>query len=79
MASMPVVQALPEGLDNLNPDEYIRMQFKLRGAAQNVLRTKAEIEEMREARAQAQQQAIQQQQQAMQVEQAVQVAPLVQE
>jgi hypothetical protein len=78
-SSMPLAQALPEIIDNLNPDEYLRTQFKLRGASQSVLRTKAEVDELRQARAEAQQAALQQQQQAMQVDQAAKLAPMVTE
>jgi len=78
-ASIPVVQMLPEAMDNLDPDAYVRLQFKLRGANQSVLRTKSQMEELRQAKAEAQQQALQQQQQATQVDQAAKLAPLAQE
>jgi len=64
--AMNVVQVDPAIMDNINHDEAIRLRAKLLGVPKTVLRSKDEVMEMREQRAeqQAQMAAMQQQQAA---------------
>jgi hypothetical protein len=52
--SMAVAEVNPDILDNINFDEVIRILAEVNNVPNSVLRSKAEVEEMREARAQAQ-------------------------
>jgi hypothetical protein len=74
-ASGPVLQLQPEVVDNIDGDEMLREHFKIFGATQKVLRSNAEIEAVREARAEAQQAALEQQQAAQDTENMSKMAP----
>jgi hypothetical protein len=58
---MNVGQIDPAIMDNINHDEAIRLRAKLLGVPKTVLRGRDEVEGMREAKAQAQQDMMQQQ------------------
>lgn len=77
-ASKPFIEADPNSLDVLVPDEAIRTNWLIFGAPQRVLRKKQEVEEIRDARQQAQQQALQQVQEQATVDQAAKLGPLTQ-
>ena len=69
--AMNVGQIDPAIMDNINHDEAIRMRAKLLGVPKTVLRGKDEVVEMREAKAEAQQQMMQQQMQQQQAQTAL--------
>lgn len=54
----PIINAKPESLDNLNADEALKYVLSIYGVPQTILRTNREVEEAREARAEAQSRAV---------------------
>ncbi len=54
---LPYVQVMPEMIDPVNPDAVSRYIFDVYSAPQKVLRSKREVEQLRQARADAQKQA----------------------
>lgn len=58
----PMLQVMPEALDVLNADKFVRDIFETAGANADHLRRDSEVEEVRAARAQQQQQMMQAQQ-----------------
>jgi len=67
-ATLLAAEAKPEILDNVNPDKYIANIWRDFGAPQDVLNSKGQVEQTRQARQEAQKQAIEQQQEAQQAE-----------
>src|SRR5690606_14981168 len=55
--TLTVAQAAPDVLDNINFDAYVRLSGRNDGVPEALIRPEKERDEMREARAQAQQQA----------------------
>lgn len=58
----PIINAKPESLDNLDADEALKYILNIYGVPQTILRSSKDVEESREARAEAQKQAISEQQ-----------------
>lgn len=67
-ASEGFLQMDPKSVDVLNADEAIKENFRVYGAPQKLLRSKREVEMIRDARQRAQQQALQQQRQQQEAE-----------
>jgi len=78
-ASAPLFEMDPASIDNIDSDQYIRENFQIFGASQRVLRDRDEVEAIREARQQAQAQAVKQQQEANEAENFKKVAPILNE
>ena len=78
-ASAPLFEMDPASIDNIDSDQYIRENFQIFGASQRVLRDRDEVEAIREARQQAQAQAVKQQQEAQEAENFKKVAPSLNE
>ena len=78
-ASAPLFEMDPASIDNIDSDQYIRENFQIFGASQRVLRDRDEVEAIREARQQAQAQAVKQQQEAQEAENFKKVAPILNE
>lgn len=76
-ASVPIFQIDQNAQDLIDGDEWVKEQFKVFGATTRVLRGSREVEEIRQARAQAQAQALEQQQAMQGAEIANKTAPLV--
>lgn len=68
-ASIPFLEQSPSAMDNIDTDEIIKENWKIYGANMRVLRSDEQIEQLREERAKAQQQAIQQEQDKAEAEQ----------
>ena len=68
-ASMLFLEQSPQGMDNINIDEVVKANWKIYGAPMKVLRSDEEIEQLRAARQEAQQQAIKQQQDSEEADQ----------
>lgn len=64
----PIIQAQPQTLDNLNGDEALKYIFGVYGVPHRLMNSKKVVDDTRNARAQAQQEAAQQQQEAHQAE-----------
>lgn len=73
----PAFELNPESVDVIDGDEYVKLQFKIQGADQRVLRSKEEVEAVREARQAAQQAALDKQEQLQNSEQVKNVAPIL--
>ncbi len=73
----PVIQAKPDAMDIIDEDKFVREVIKLQNFPQRAVRSKAEIEELRGARAEAQEELIQQQQEAQAAENAAKNAQAV--
>lgn len=76
-AAAPFINTDPSVLDNINGDEALKAIAKIYGLPQRILRSQAEVQQIREDKAQAQQQAIQAQQQQQQVDNAATLAPIM--
>jgi hypothetical protein len=76
-ASAAIFQLDPSAVDLIDSDRWVREHFKIYGASQKVLRKNAEVEAIRDARAEAQAQAVQQAQQNNSVDNAAKVAPIL--
>jgi hypothetical protein len=67
-ASGPIVQAQPDVIDNINGDEVLIYNAKLFGLPHEMLRDRKEVEEIREGRARAQQEAMMAQQENLEAD-----------
>lgn len=76
-ASEPFLAQDPSGVDLINVDEIVKENWRTYGAPQRVLRSRDEVEAIRDARQEAQEQALQQQQSMDQADQLNKVSPLV--
>jgi hypothetical protein len=76
-ASAPVMQIDPTVIDVLDTEAIVRQNFQIYGASQKVLRRRQEVEQIRDARQAAQEQAVQMQQQMHGAEVASKVGPLL--
>lgn len=76
-ASAPIFQMDPSSMDIIDTEKVVRENFLIYGAPQRVIRKKFEVEEIRNARAEAQQAAIQQQQTMEESEMVRNVAPVL--
>lgn len=74
-ASSPFIAQDPTGLDMIDVDKVVKEQWRIFGAPQKVLRSSDEVEMIREARAEAQAQALEQQQGMQESEQIKNIAP----
>lgn len=68
-ASLPFLEQLPQGMDNIDIDSIINSNWKIYGAPMKVLRGAQGVEQLRDARAKAQEKAIKQQQEQAEAEQ----------
>jgi hypothetical protein len=78
-ASAPLFEMDPSSIDNIDVDQYIRENFQIFGASQRVLRDKQEVEGIRDARSEAQAQAVQQQQESQEADNFSKVGPVLKE
>ena len=78
-ASAPLFEMDPASIDNIDSDQYIRENFQIFGASQRVLRDREEVEAIRDARQEAQAQAVKQQQESQEAENFKKVAPILNE
>jgi hypothetical protein len=76
-ASEPFLAQDQSGLDLINVDEIVKENWRTYGAPQRVLRSRDEVEAIRDARQAAQEQVLQQEQGMDQAEQLNKVSPLV--
>jgi hypothetical protein len=76
-ASAPILAVDPNAKDMVDADMVVKTFFQIYGAPQKVLRTKNEVEQIREARAEAQQEALEQQQQMVNADMVSKTAPLM--
>jgi hypothetical protein len=76
-ASAPIITYDPNAMDNIDSDKWIRENFAIYGAPIKVLRSRQEIETIREARQQAQEQALKQQQEMENSEKVNNIAPAI--
>ncbi len=60
-AATPFIQMDPASMDNISADDALKEIWRTYGASQSVLRSRQEVEDMREQRAEAQQAAMQRQ------------------
>lgn len=67
-AAAPFIELDPSAADVFNGEEAIKEIWRIHGASQRLIRGQQELEQVREARAQAQQEVIQQQEQAQQAQ-----------
>lgn len=74
-AAAPVINAVPETLDNLDGDAVFKHIFDIYGVPQKLMKDQRAIQQIREARAKAQQEAAQQQQAAQQADMMSKVGP----
>lgn len=68
-ATTLIAEAKPEALDNIDADEYVKSVWETFGANERVLLSNEKVDAIRDARAEAQQQAVQQNQEMVQTEQ----------
>lgn len=78
-ATSPLFELKPEIADYIDADYLLKYNFEVYGAPPKCIKPDAEVEKVREARAQAQQEMIQQEQEMQQTEQMSKLAPLAKE
>jgi len=77
-ASAPFIQLDPTAVDIIDATEAVKQNWKIYGAPQKALRKQEEVDEIRDARAAAQEKAMEQQDGMVQAEQANKLAPVMQ-
>jgi hypothetical protein len=77
-ASAQFLQLDQSAADVIDATEAVRINFRNYGAPQRALRSNKEVEEIRQAKQEAQQAALDQQQQMMDAEAVSKVAPMMQ-
>ena len=76
-AAAPFINTDPTVLDNINGDEALKAIARIYGLPQSILRSNAEVAQIRKDKAAAQQAALEAQQQQMQVDNAAKMAPIM--
>jgi hypothetical protein len=71
----PIINADPKALDNLDSDQAFQYVMDIYGIPRKIIRGSRQVKEIRDARAQAEQQMVQQQQQQAEAEMVSKVAP----